>query len=516
MSTESGPCVLGIDCGTQSLRAALFDLKGNMLASDSQEYPIRYPEVSWAEQNTEHWWQAARVTVPQVLKQAGVQRRDVAGVSVDGTSCTVVVCDRDGTPLRPVILWMDQRAHDEAQRVTATEDPVLKYVSWQESPEWMIPKAMWLKANEPEIYERADLICEGTDWLMHRLTGEWAASLNNVTCKWNYARPAGGWPEGLLAELDMGELLDKWPQDVLPMGERAGELTFRAAEELELLPGIPVAQGGIDAYAAMFGLNVVQPGRMALVMGSSTCHMALCSEGVFDAHVWGPYPDAILPGTWVLEGGQTATGSIVKWFADNFGHREQVEAERTSRSHYEVLDEKAMAVPPGAEGLVLLDYWQGNRTPLRDPLARGCIYGLSLRHGVGHLMRAIYEGTAMGTRHILEDLRQAGYEPECIYACGGGTRSELWLQIHADACRVPIYLTEQPEATCLGTAICAAVGAGLFADPVEAAGEMVTVTREMRPNLDNAELYDRLFERYVATYPQLRDLMHQAAEDQED
>ncbi len=515
MSANSGPYVLGIDCGTQSLRSALFDLKGRMLASDSLEYPIEYPQVGWAEQNPEHWWQAARITVSKVLAKAGLHPHQVAGVSVDGTSCTVVACDREGAVLRPAILWMDQRAHEEAERVTSTRNPILKYVSWQESPEWMIPKAMWLKANQPELYEQADLVCEGTDWLMHRLTGRWAASLNNVTCKWNYAAPAGGWPEELLAELDMGELRDKWPRDVLSMGERAGELSLRAAEELGLAPGTPVAQGGIDAYAAMFGLNVVRPGRMALVMGSSTCHMALCAEGIFDSHVWGPYPDAILPGTWVLEGGQTATGSIVKWFADNFAYREELEAEKAGRNQYELLDERAAAVPPGSEGLVLLDYWQGNRTPLRDPLARGCVYGLSLRHGVGHLMRAIYEGTAMGARHILDDLRQAGFQPAAIYACGGGTRSDLWLQIHADACQVPMLLTEQPEATCLGTAICAAVGAGLFADPVEAAGEMVTVAREIEPNLDNAGVYDTLFERYRATYPQLRDLMHQVAADQE-
>ncbi|MGC9319525.1 MAG: FGGY-family carbohydrate kinase, partial [Armatimonadota bacterium] len=141
------------------------------------------------------------------------------------------------------------------------------------------------------------------------------------------------------------------------------------------------------------------------------------------------------------------------------------------------------------------------RTPLRDPLARGCIYGLSLRHGVGHIMRAIYEGTALGTRHILEDLAGAGYDAKGIYACGGGTRSQLWLQIHADVCQVPIYLTEQPEATALGTGVCAGVGAGLFDDLSQASEQMVTVTREIEPNDLWAETYDALFERYVETYP---------------
>jgi len=512
MADQGGPYVLGIDCGTQSLRAALFDLKGNMLASDTHAYPIEYPEVSWAEQNPEHWWQAVRVTVPDVLRRAAVQPRQVAGVSVDGTACTVVVCDEDGGPLRPAILWMDQRAHEEADEVTATDDPVLKYAGGPESPEWMIPKAMWLKRNEPAVYEHAPVICEGTDWMMHRLTGEWTASLNCATCKWNYARPQGGWPDSLLRTLDMTELRERWPSNVLPMGQQAGRITMRAAEEIGLVPDTPVAQGGIDAYAAMFGLNVVRPGRMALVMGSSTCHMALCAEARFGSNVWGPFPDALIEGTWVLEGGQTATGSIVKWFADKFAGDAKQQAKQQGRSQFELLDELAAEVAPGAEGLVLLDYWQGNRTPLRDPLARGCIYGLSLRHGAGHVMRAIYEGTALGTRHIIEDLQNAGYHADGIYACGGGTRSDLWLQIHADACQVPIYLTGEPEATALGTGICAAVGAGLFDSLPEASEAMVKVTREIEPNDLWRDTYDALFERYVATYPRLKDLMHAAAE----
>ncbi|MFO8078990.1 MAG: FGGY-family carbohydrate kinase [Armatimonadota bacterium] len=515
MAQQTNPYVLGIDCGTQSLRSALYDLKGNMIASDSTPFPIEYPEVSWAEQNPEHWWQAVRVTVPTVLREAGVHPRQVKGVSIDGTACTVVCCKRDGTLIRPALLWMDQRAHEEAAEVTATDAPVLKYAGGPESPEWMIPKAMWLKRNEPETYERAEVICEGTDWLMYRLTGRWTASLNAATCKWNYANPEGGWPESLLETLEMTELLDRWPRDVLPMGEQAGGISMRVSEEIGLVPDTPVAEGGIDAYAGMFGLNVVHPGRMALVMGSSTCHMALCSEARFDSNVWGPFPDAILKDTWVLEGGQTATGSIVKWFADNFAAREMLEAKNQGRSRYELLDELAAQVEPGAEGLVLLDYWQGNRTPLRDPLARGVIWGLSLRHELGHVMRAIYEGTAMGTRHILEDLRATGFRPKGMYAAGGGTRSQLWMQIHADVCQVPIYLTDEPEATALGTAVCAAYGAGLFDSLEEASDQMVRVTREIEPNDLWADTYDELFERYVATYPRLKDLMHEAAESAE-
>jgi len=508
------PYVLGLDAGTQSLRAVIADLAGRIVASASSAYPIEYPQVSWAEQNAEDWWRAAQQVVPQALAAAGLKAEDIVGLSVDGTSCTVVACKKDSTPLRPVILWMDQRAYEQAQRVTETKDPILKYVGWQESPEWMIPKALWLRENEPEIYEQADLIIEAVDWLMFRLTGNWTASLNNVTAKWNYANPAGGWPDSLLTALNFRDLKDKWPQTVLPLGTQAGTLTKTAAAQLGLKPGIPVAEGGIDAYCAMLGLSVVRPNRMALVMGTSTCHEALCAEGLFETHVWGPYPDALLPGLWVLEGGQTATGAIVTWLADNFGYREQLEAEQRGVDRFVVLDEKAAAVPPGAEGLTVLDYWQGNRTPVRDPLARGAIWGLSLKHGIGHLLRAIYEGTAMGSRHIQEDLRQAGFEPEAVYACGGGTRSALWLQIHADASGVPIYLTEEPEATAVGTAILAATGAGYFGNLVEASEAMVRVSREIAPNPAMKDFYDEQFARYLRTYPALKELMHEAAQKQ--
>ncbi len=440
MGTEAGPFVLGIDTGSQSVRAGIFTLTGKLLGAATHPCETFFPRVTWAEQDAAEWWKALRITVPAALAQAGLRGEDLAALSVDGTSCTVVCCGRDGSLLRPAIMWMDQRAFSEARRVSLTQDPVLQYVSGHESPEWMIPKALWLKANEPETYEAAELIVEGTDWLTFRLTGEWTASLCNATAKWNYARPAGGYPVSLLDTLKASELLGKWPEQVLPLGAPAGTLSPLAAAELGLKAGTPVGRGGIDAYCATLGSGVTVPGRMAMVMGSSTCHMALSDEAIFGSHVWGPYPDALLEGTWILEGGQTATGSIVQWLVDNFAGRETADALRQGEDRFAHLDAQAAAIPPGAEGLVVLDYWQGNRTPLRDPLARGAIWGLSLRHTLPHVYRAVLEGTAMGSRHIIEDLAEAGFTVEGIYACGGGARSDLWLQIHADVTGIPLYL----------------------------------------------------------------------------
>lgn len=504
--------VLGIDVGTQSVRVMVFDLQGRPRGSAAKPLPTHIDKVSWAEQEPNDWWEGAVESTRRALAEGGVEPASVVGLSVDSTSCTVLPVRRNGLPLRRALLWMDVRSVDQAQRVTRTKHPVLKYVSWVESPEWMIPKALWLKEHQPDIYQQADLVVECQDWMIHRLTGRWVASLNQATCKWNYASPEGGWPEDLLKQLDCRELIDKWPAEVVPLGTPVGKLTAEAAEQLGLPAGVVVAQGGIDAYTAMLGLGVTLPGQMAIVMGTSTCHMALCEAGLFETHVWGPYPDALLPNTWVLEGGQTTTGGIVTWFREQFGADAAAEAEQRGSSVWDVLDERAAMIPPGAEGLVLLDYFQGNRTPLRDPKARGAVVGLSLKHSAAHLFRAIYEGTAYGTRHILEDLAAGGFRATGLYACGGGARSELWLQIHADVCGVPLYLTREQEATCLGTAICAAAGAECYPDLQAAAAAMVEIVRRIDPNPANAEAYQYMYQRYVGLYPPLRDTMHDLAE----
>jgi len=262
MADSAGPFLLSLDCGTQALRVAVFALDGQALGTAVRALDTSYPRVTWAEQHPEDWWAALEATVPEALAAAGLRGEDIGAISLGGASCTVVCCRRDGSVLRPAIMWMDQRAYAEARRVTLTQDPVLQYVSSQESPEWMIPKALWLCANEPEIYRAADLVIEAPDWLLFRLTGRWTASLCNATAKWNYARPAGGYPQSLLATLGAEELLGKWPSEVLPMGTPVAELSAGAAEALGLCAGTPVARGGIDAYEAALGAGLVVPGRL--------------------------------------------------------------------------------------------------------------------------------------------------------------------------------------------------------------------------------------------------------------
>lgn len=506
------PLLLGLDVGTQSVRAALFDPRGNCRAFATAPLDTVHPQPAWAEQDPLQWWQAARAAVPEALARAGAKPDEVAGIGLDCTACTVLPCRSDGSPLGRALLWMDQRAFREAAEISATGDPILRFVSGVVSPEWMLPKAVWLKRHEPAIYGEADRVIECTDWFMYRLTGQWTLSLNHVTVKWNYARPAGGWSTRLLHQVDLEDLPAKWPATVVPLGKGELSLSAVAAKELGLRPGIPVAQGGIDAYLGMLGMGAVGAGDLAMVMGSSTCHLAMSEKGLFGSGMLGCYPDAVVEGLFTLEGGQTATGSIVNWYRQHFAGNEAAEAERTGRNVYEILDAKAAAVPPGCEGLVCLDYWQGNRCPLKDPRARGTFWGLTLSHGPGHLFRSIYEATAFGTRHILEDLSQHGFAVRRLFAGGGGAKSRLWLQIHADVLGQPIYLPRESEACALGSALVAAVHSGEYTDFAEAAGQMVQIASVIEPLPKNKRRYDEHFARYVATYPALRALMHEMAE----
>jgi FGGY-family pentulose kinase len=502
-TTERPAYLLGLDVGTQSLRAALYDLHGGAVAFGVAPIETTYPRPGWAEQQPLDWWSAAVVAVRLALVQGSALPDQVIGIGLDCTACTVVASDAGGKPLRPALLWMDQRAFREADDVSDTGDPILRFVSGRVSPEWMLPKALWLKRHEPDVYRRAARIVECTDWMMFRLTGEWTLSLNHVAVKWNYARPDGGWPVGLLEAVGLTDVLEKWPTRIVPLGKGDARLSDRAAGELGLRPGIPVAQGGIDAYLGMLGLGATGDGDVAVIVGSSTCHLAQSRDGIFGSGAAGCYPDATVVGLYTLEAGQTATGSILDWYRRHFAGSQQAEAQRRNVSVFQVLDELAAAVPPSAEGLVVRDDWQGNRSPYKNPQARGAIAGLSLAHGPGHIVRAIYEATACGTRHILDDARAHGLKVERIFLGGGGARSPLWLQIHADILKKPIHLTRESESCALGAAMAAAIAAGVYADFDHAARAMVAIETIVEPDPANAEVYDDLFAKYVELYIRL-------------
>jgi FGGY-family pentulose kinase len=505
-----GPYLIGIDGGTGSVRVGIFDREGAPLVFHGVEYSTRFPRPGWAEQDPDEWWTCLVAAVQGAMSQANLSPEEIAGISMDTTSCTVVALDENDRHLRPALLWMDVRASDQARRLQETGDPALKYNGYGAvSAEWMPSKALWLKENEPESYNNARRICEYQDWMTHKLTGEWTASISNTSIRWYYDRNTGGWPVTLYSDVGLEDVLNKFPEPVLDQGTVVGGLRKAVAEEMGLKAGTPVAEGGVDAFVAALGLGVVEPGKMALITGSSHVMIGQAAEPHHGQGFFGAYTDAMIPGQYTVEGGQVSTGSIVAWFKNNLAKGAAEEAQKRGVDPYEILNEMASEVPIGSDGLVVIDYFQGNRTPYTDPLARGMMWGLSLSHGEGHIFRAILEGVCYGTEHIFRTMREHGFKPTETVVAGGPTKSDLWMKMHADVSNLPISFTREGEGAVLGSAMLAAVGAGIYPDIQTAAENMVHTERIIEPDPTAHEEYQFYVDKYIETYPQMRELMHE-------
>lgn len=496
--------LVGLDVGTQAVRALVVRSDGTRLAERTAPLVTEHTGPGRVEQDAGQWWDAAISVLRAAVTDPQVDAADIAGLSYACTSCTLVALDLGGRPLRPALLWMDERAWAEAAEVTATKSPVLRYSGSVVSPQWMLPKVKWLMAHEPEIVARAHRIVEQTDFFTYRLTGRWTLGYNNLVAKWNYAKPCGGWPAGFLSSIGLDGVRAKWPTEILPLGAPLGPILPAVAEATALPLGTPVFQGGIDSHVAMLGTSVTQPGELAVVMGSSTVLIGQSLTPIF-ADNWGPYPDAVVPGAFTLGGGQTTTGALVHWLLYSIARTDT----RTSSVLLDELEVAAALVPPGSDGLLALDFFAGNRTPYKDPEARGLLVGLSLRHGLPHLLRALYEAIAYGSRNILQNLTDHDYEVRRLVASGGGARSELAVAILADVLGQPIELAAEPESTALGAAIVAGTGAGVFRSYREAADALVRIRGSVEPRRANKEVYDFYFGQYVQGYESIKDVMHE-------
>lgn len=500
MKTEQGGIMayyLTADGGTESIRARIYDLSGNCLGQQAVPYETKFYPGARAEQNPEDWWSGLVAATAGAIAQAGIDADQVEAMCFATTCCTVVALDRDGRALRPALMWMDVRAHAEADAVLATGDAALAINGAGQGPvsaEWMIPKALWLKRNEPQVFDAAATICEYQDFLTLRLTGECCASLNNAGLRWHYSSRNGGWARGILQKLGLEELEAKWPQRVVAPGEVVGTLTLAAARELGLKPTVKVVQGGADALIGMIGLGVAKPGQLALITGSSHLQFGVTEAPLHAPGVWGAYPDIVYPDRYIVEGGQTSTGSIINWLRRFCGGTLDLTE----------LNAKAAALPVGAEGLIVQDHFQGNRTPYTDPLSRGAIVGLTLAHEPHHVFRAIMEGIGFGTRAILDAFKAGGYSSTEITVGGGATASDLWMQIHADIAGLPVRIPALADAPSTGSAVLAAHGAGRFATIDEGIAAMVRPGRSIEPRAAEMAKYDEIYRRYRALYPALK------------
>jgi len=486
---------LGIDVGTGSARAGLFDAAGKMLGAGARPIALHRPEEDFVEQSSDDIWSACGAATRAALAEAGAGPESVAGVGFDAT-CSLVLLDAADRPVTVspggddrwnVIVWMDHRAVAQAERINAAGHEVLRYVGGVISPEMETPKLAWLCERLPASFARAARFLDLADFLSYRATGNDARSLCTTACKWTYLGHASGWQADYFERIGLGALaaegFSRIGRAVRPMGERAGGLTAAAAAELRLAPGTPVAVSIIDAHAGGLGmLGAPLDGRAptpetleeraALIGGTSTCHMAVSRAPKFVRGVWGPYFSAMVPGLWLTEGGQSATGALIDHTiaAHARGAELAVEARREGTTAQGLLNRRLEVLAASAafpaeltQGVHVLPDHHGNRSPRADPTLRGMVSGLKLTDSVDQLAvvyLATVQAIALGTRHILEAMNAEGYRIGTLFASGGDTKNPVFLREHADATGCRVVLPAEPEAVLLGAAILGATASG--------------------------------------------------------
>ena len=495
--------VLSIDGGTESLRVGIIDETGRIVAKASSAYSTHFPHDGWAEQDPRSWWIALIESVQSCISSSSIPIKDIEAICLDATTCTLVTLDADDEINGPALLWMDVRATEESRRVEATEHPAMKYSPTGCSAEWMLCKALWIRKHLPDRYAGTSLFLEYGDWLVHRLTGVLSVNLNIATQRWFYNARDWKFPIDLYNELGASDLEERIPESIIPAGEYIGDLTNVAANDLGLVAGVPVFAGGGDAFVASVGLGITSSGTMAMIAGSSNVFVTEAATEIHVPGIFGGFPDSIIPGLWLMEAGQVSSGSILAWYRKNFLR------DLDEQDAYSIMDREAASVEEGSGGIIVLDNFQGNRSPHTDSSARGAIWGLSLGTDRAEIFRALMEGIAYGAEQILRVFRANDLPVPEIIASGGATKSELYMQIISDVTGVPIRFARESDATLVGCAVIAATGLGWYKDLPTASNKMVEIVGTIYPNEISHQRYLPLIAQHAETYKHLKELMQE-------
>lgn len=524
---------IGVDFGTQSGRALIVEVDtGREVASAVKMYTHGVMDEylpggrvklghDWALQHPGDYLEVFSETIPAVLKEAGVPAEDIIGIGIDFTACTILPVDSKGTPLclleeyksNPhayVKLWKHHAAQDEANRLNEIArtrgEEFLNLYGGKISSEWLVPKVWQILDEAPEIYERAGRFMEAADWVVLQLTG--VERRNSCTAgykaMWNKKK---GYPsKEFFKALDprLENLVDeKLSRDIYPVGTKAGELTEGGAALTGLKPGTAVAVSNIDAHAAVPAVGITEPGKMLMIMGTSTCHMLLGSEERAVPGIGGVVEDGIIQGFMGYEAGQACVGDHFEWFVKNCVPAHYVkEAEEKGINLHKLLREKAKKLRAGESGLVALDWWNGNRSVLVDADLTGAIIGLTLLTKPEEVYRALLEATAYGTRMIIDTFEENGLVIKELYAAGGiAEKDELMMQIYADVTNREIRISASTQTVALGSAMFGAVAAGKerggYSSIVEAARAMAKLKDKVyRPEPESVRVYEELYREY--------------------
>ena len=493
------PFLLGIDLGTSSVKCMLMAADGSQSVISEREYPILTPQKGWAEQRPDDWWGATAEAVREVVAQAGVGRDAIKGIGLSGQMHSTVLIGADRQPLRPAIIWPDQRSAFQCQQVYQQlgVESLAEITGSGVFPGFMLASLLWVQQNEPHIWDQLDCVLFPKDYIRFCLTGELATEVTDASGGLLLNVKKRDWSKQLTTNLSV-------PKKILPpllaSQDVAGRLTSQAAQLLDLWPGIPVVAGAADQVTGALGSGVIEPGVVMVTLGTGGQLVTLLNTPRIDQQLRIHTFCHAMPETWYLLGASLSAGLSFRWLRDAILQDRRPTA-------YQEMTALAEQVPPGAEGLLFLPYLVGERVVQDTPQTRGAFLGLSVRHTQAHLVRATMEGILFSLRRLLDVFEELDMSYAQLLAAGGGARSPLWCQMMADIFQAPVAPLKVQEQSALGAIILAGLGVGTYQSATEACRTLVSYGPTIEPRLNTAPTYQELNKLFNALYTTTKESM---------
>ena len=506
--------VIGLDIGTSGAKALLINEKGDIVYKTFREYPLYTPYPLWTEQDPLDWWDATISILTEIVSKSLVDPQDIKSIGISGQMHSAVLLDKEYNVIRPAILWSDQRTEKECRYVMELlgEDRVMEFISNPVLPGFTLGKILWVKNNEPENYKKIHKVLLPKDYIRFKMTGELSMEITDAAGTAYFSVKEGKWCLELLRALDI-------PIDFFPRICKSFEVCGETTEEFESLTGIKrgtkVVGGGADNACGAIGAGIVKEGRMLSSIGTSGVILTPTSIHRFDPKGRIHTFNHAIDNMWYLMGVELSAGMSLRWYRETNGIMETALSSFLKRDPYELLSSEASYSSVGSNGVIFLPYLSGERTPHKDPFARGVFFGISISTRREDMIRAIMEGVTFGLMDSVKIMEDLGVKIEEVRAIGGGAKSSLWREIQADIFGREVSIMEKDEGPAYGAAILATIGAGMFSNIEEAVDELVKVKEVIVPNKENTEKYRDFYNLYIKLYSSLKDRFKELSEIEE-
>jgi len=497
--------LIGCDVGTSGTKAVLIDEEGKVLGSHYIEYPLIVPRPGWAEHDPECYWNAVADTIKASIIQAKVNPKEIKGVSISALSPACILVDKNLQPLQYAHIWMDRRATSECKwlKENIGDDKVFKLTGNPIDPYYATVKLMWEKNNRPELYKKTYKLQTAADYPTMKLTDKAVTDYSNaclIGIVFDIVNKK--WDEDLIDMIGLDP--EKFPTPY-PCDEVIGEVTREASERTGLAPGTPVVAGTVDCNAAWVASGIIEPGDISLVMGTAGVLGIVHKKPKFTQNTITIIHTANSKTMYTTLGATVSCGAVAKYFRDTFGQFEKFAASTTGIDVYKIMDLEAAKAPAGSDGLIVLPYFMGERTPIWNPLARAIVFGMSLTHGREHFLRALMEGAIYAVYHNFELIKKSGIEMNFpLILSEGGAKSPLWRQIVSDILNVPVVYIGKHSGAPVGDAITAGVGVGIFKD-YTIAKDWIKITSSHNPDPEKNEKYMKFYNIYRKIYEDVKE-----------